>query len=81
VKQKDIALIIVIVFVSATLSFFLSNALIGTPQNKKQKAAVVEPITSDFHEPNKKFFNETAVNPTQTITIGDSSNQQPFRDN
>jgi len=81
VKQKDIALIIVIVFVSAVLSFFLSNALIGTPQNKKQKAAVVEVITSDFQEPDKKFFNEKSVNPTQTITIGDSSNQQPFRGN
>ena len=79
-KQKDLALIAVIVIISATASFFLSSKLFGSPKNRNVQVEVVEPISADFSEPNKKFFNDTSLNPTQQIQIGDGGNQTPFNE-
>lgn len=78
-KQKDIAVIIIIVFVTGILSFFISSALFTSPKNLKTEVEVAEPISAEFGQPDKKYFNKDSVNPTQTITIGDGENQQPFQ--
>ncbi len=77
-KQKDIALIIIIVFISGVLSFFISNNFISSPE-KNEKAAKVEPITADFNEPSKEYFNGNSINPTQLIRIGDDRNDTPIK--
>lgn len=77
-KQKDIALIIVVCFFSAIMSFVLSNMVISSPKNRQQKAEVVDQITDEFQQPSNKYFNATSVNPTQTIRIGDGQNPTPF---
>lgn len=78
-KQKDIVIIIAVVFVSGLLSFFVSKALFTSPENLMTQVEVVQPITADFPEPDPRYFNEGSINPTQTITIGDGQNQQPFQ--
>lgn len=78
-KQKDIAVIIIVVFFSGIFSYFISNALFATPEDLKTKVEVVEPITADFDEPDSRYFNSESVNPTLNITIGDGQNQQPFQ--
>jgi len=78
-KVKDIAVIAVVVFISGLLSYFISSALFGSPNNLKTQVEVVEPITANFPEPDSRYFNSNSVNPTQTITIGDGQNQQPFQ--
>lgn len=76
-KQKDIALIIVISFMSAVLSIIVSNFVFGS--NKKTLTSdIVTAITPEFTEPDKKYFNDQSNNPTQIIRIGDNANQQPF---
>lgn len=76
-KQKDVALILVISFISVVLSLVVSNMVFGS--NKKTLTAdVVTAITPEFNEPDKKYFNEQSVDPTQIIRIGDNANQQPF---
>lgn len=77
-KQKDIALIVVVAIVSAAVALVLSNFLFGSPERSQQKAEVVDPITADFPSPDQRFFNSNSVDPTQTITIGNQSNQTPF---
>lgn len=77
-KQKDIALIIVIVFISAVISLFVSKAIFASPQNRQQQVEVVKPITTDFPEPDKRFFNTNAFDPTRLITIGQNANPDPF---
>ncbi len=77
-KQKDIALIIVIVFISAVISFFVSKAIFGSPQNRQQTAEVVQPITSDFPKPDTRYFNDQAFDPTKVITIDQNANPNPF---
>ena len=77
-KQKDIALIIVVVAVSGILSFFASRIFFASPKNQQQTAEVVDPITSDFPEPDAQYFNKNSVDPTQLIQIGDNTNPNPF---
>lgn len=77
-KQKDIALIIVIVFVSAVLSLFISKAIFTSPKNRQQQVEVVQAITADFPQPNHDYFNEKSFNPASQITIGQNDNNNPF---
>ena len=77
-KKNDIILIIVVAFFSGVFSIVLSN-LLFTPKDKKELTAQkVDPITSAFQKPDAKYFNNQAINPTQLIQIGDSSNPKPF---
>lgn len=77
-KQKDIALILVVVFVSAVVSIVVSKVLFASPKNRQQPVEVVQPITADFPTPDSKYFNAQAVDPTKIIQIGGSSNPNPF---
>lgn len=77
-KQQDIALIIAVVFVSAVLALGVSRLVFGSPQNRQQTAEKVNVITAEFTEPSRKYFNSNAVNPTQQIEIGGSTNPNPF---
>ena len=78
-KQKDFALIIAVVFISAIVSYFLSNMLFASPKNRQQQAEVVQPITADFQTPSKKYFNENAFDPIKQINIGQNDNADPFK--
>jgi hypothetical protein len=77
-KQKDVALIIIIVFISAVISLFLSKAIFAPPKNRQQEVEVVQPITTDFPKPDSHYFNDQAYDPTQSITIGQNANPNPF---
>lgn len=77
-KQNDIALILVISFISVIVSIFASNLIFNTSKDKKLEAEVVNAITTEFNQPDKKYFNDESVNPTQIIRIGENANQQPF---
>jgi hypothetical protein len=78
-KQKDIALIAVIVIISGMLSFFLGRLVFSSQGGRDQKAQVVEPIVVEFNAtPSKKYFNANAINPTEIIQIGENSNNVPF---
>lgn len=77
-KQKDIALILVLVFISGVVSFVISGWIFARPADREQKAEVVDVVRSEFIPPNTKYFNNRAVNPTQLIKIGDSNNPNPF---
>jgi len=77
-KQKDIALIVIIVGISGVVSFLASRWIFAKPADRQQKAEVVDTITSDFPLPDSKYFNSNSIDPTQQIKIGDSNNPNPF---
>lgn len=77
-KQKDIALILVVVFASGVIALLLSNVLISSPKNRKEQVEIVDPITSEFETPDKRYFNDQSVDPTKLIQIGDTTNIKPF---
>jgi hypothetical protein len=77
-KQKDIALILVISFIGLLMGVVVSNAVFGGAKNKKLTADKVIAITPDFQQPDKKYFNSSSIDPTQIIHIGENTNQKPF---
>lgn len=77
-KQKDLALVLVVVFVSIVVALVLSRMVFTSSKNRQQKAEVVDVISPEFSLPPTKYFNTKAVNPTQQIQIGDSNNPNPF---
>jgi len=80
-KQKDIALIAVVVIFAGVVSLVVSNFFFAPDPSKKLTAEVVESISSDFQKPddnNDSVFNKDAINPTKLIEIGNSNNKQPF---
>jgi hypothetical protein len=79
-KQKDIALIIIIAAISGLASFFVSRMVFATPQNREQQVEVVDVITDQFNVPtDKKYFNDKSINPAQLIEVGDNDNPNPFK--
>jgi hypothetical protein len=78
VKQKDLAIIIIIVFISCILSYIVSNKFISTPANRQQQVQVVPQISSQFTQPSSTYFNSSSIDPTKLIQIGNNSNQAPF---
>lgn len=77
-KRKDISLIAIIAGLSAFISLVVSNLLFTTPSNRQQQVEVVQPITSAFPQPDSRYFNKDAFDPTQQITIGQEANTDPF---
>lgn len=76
-KQKDIAVIILVGGISAVASLFLSNLIIGTPKTKAVEVEVVEKISTEFAELDKRYFNGDSINPTQLIEIK-GNDTKPF---
>ena len=77
-KQQDIALILVIGFISAVLSLVASSLIFSPSSAKNLKSESVTEITATFAEPDKRYFNSESVDPTQIISIGNNANQTPF---
>ncbi|QQS68981.1 hypothetical protein IPP75_03605 [Candidatus Saccharibacteria bacterium] len=77
-KQKDIAVIIVVAIFSAVVSLLLSTKLLISPTNRQQKAEEVDKISTTFNLPDERFFNEASINPTQQGQLGDKTNPNPF---
>lgn len=80
-RRKDIGIIAAVVFFSAVLSVLLSRMVFAKAENRQQQVEVVQAISADFPEADQRYFNATAVDPTQPIQIGNSNNPDPFRGN
>ncbi|HEV2402742.1 MAG TPA: hypothetical protein VGS08_00935 [Candidatus Saccharimonadales bacterium] len=77
-KQKDISLIVVVVFISAVISLFLSRYLFASSGGRQQQVDVVQTISPTFPSPDSTYFNSTALDPTQFIQVGNAKNSNPF---
>lgn len=77
-KQKDLALIVLVAGIAAIASFFVSRSIFASANARSQQAEVVDAITTDFQTPSNKYFNSSSVDPTQLIQIGNQNNTDPF---
>lgn len=77
-KQKDIALILVMVAIGAIVALVISRLVFSSPKNKEQTAEIVDVITADFPAAPRQYFNTSSVNPTKQIEIGTGTNPNPF---
>jgi hypothetical protein len=77
-RQKDLPAILIVVFVSAVLSFFASRFLFASASSRQQQVDIVQPISATFPAPDTTYFNSNAVDPTQLIQVGTNNNTNPF---
>lgn len=82
-NKKDLPTLLGIAGLAAFLSFFIASALFNPPV-KKTKVPVVQAINSTFpdvkNDPTfQSFLYPGALDPTQTIKIGDTKNSVPFQ--
>jgi hypothetical protein len=77
-KQKDIALIMVIVFVSVILSLFISKAIFAKPSSRQQEVEVVQPLTASFPTKANNQYFQGGFDPAQLIQIAPNNNPNPF---
>jgi hypothetical protein len=77
-KQKDLPIIIIVVFISAVLSFFVSKALFASGSSHQQQVDIAQSISATFPAPDATYFNSSAVDPTQLIQVGTNNNTNPF---
>lgn len=78
-KQKDIALLIVIAAISGIVSYVVSTKIFVTPANRQQKVETVDAISPTFQVPNDRYFNSQSVDPTRLVELGANNNQNPFK--
>ena len=69
-KQKDIVLIIIMVFIGAVLSLVVSRTIFSSDKSRKQTAEVVDVITPEFPESPSKYFNTRSINAAVNIDQG-----------
>lgn len=70
-KKTDIAMIILIASISVLVAFFVANSLPFLKlSDKGETVKTAEKISSDVTEPDKKLFNNSAINPTVETVIG-----------
>lgn len=79
-KQKDFLLIAVVVIISGVIAMVISGKIISAPKNRQQEVEVITPISADFNDPDKRYFNAESIDPTQLIQIGSGSNTKPFNE-
>lgn len=77
-KQKDVSLILITVFIGVVLALVLSRWIFATPKDRQQAVEVVDVISSEFSLPPSKYFNSQSVNPTQEIRPVPGANPNPF---
>lgn len=77
IQKKDLLLIVVVALFAAIFSVVISKVVFSTSQHNL-KAETVQPISTELKTPDPAVFNDQAIDPTQLIHIGDSSNKQPF---
>ncbi len=77
-KKNDLFVILAVAIFAGIFSMVASN-LIFTPKSVKiLKAYKIDEISSEFKQPDKRYFNSESVNPTKNIQIGDGNNDKPF---
>ena len=77
-KQNEIALIIFIVVISLFFSYFIGNTIFKPAEGRSAEVEIVNLIDTEFPIPDKQVFNAKAINPTETIKIGNSNTDNPF---
>ncbi len=75
-KQKDIALIAVMVFIGAVAALIVSNLFFSSAGSRKQHAEVVDVINPSFTSPPTQYFNGNSVDIAQPVTLGANTSPQ-----
>lgn len=83
-KREDYALIIGVGVLAGIMSLIISGLLFNAPAKRSTQVPTVQPINAAFpdikNDPAyQAFLNNTALDPTQPIHIGNGQNNTPFQ--
>jgi len=79
-KRTDLAMIVFIAAASAGIAYFVASSLLGNMTEQAVKVKTVDPITSTVETPDKKIFNENAINPSVEVNINNTDPTTPSTD-
>ena len=75
-KKSDIALLIIIVSISALLAYFGANLLLGDPAEHSEEVYTAEPISAEVTPPDPNVFYDGAINPSVRVDVnGEAADQ------
>lgn len=77
-KSNEIALIILIVSITAVATYFISQSVFESASLKPVDIEKVVSISEDIEKPNSAIFNPNALNPTVPSSIGGNATESPF---
>ncbi|MEX1995193.1 MAG: hypothetical protein WD887_00235 [Candidatus Saccharimonadales bacterium] len=82
-KKKDTLSLIVTGVITGVISLLIASAIFQTPASRRTQVQTASPISPTLpdvkNEPvYKSFLNDKALDPTQPIQIGGTSNNSPF---
>lgn len=71
-KRSDIYSLILIAGIGTFAAFLACNAILGDPNEAKiEYKTVSKVLTNELAVPNEEVFNDTAINPTIEVYVGD----------
>lgn len=82
-KRKDIISLVAVGVIAAFFSWIITGAVFKSPSNRNTLVPTAQVISPTFPDVKNNpayssFLNNNAIDPTQTIQIGNSSNSAPF---
>ena len=82
-RQKDIAVLVLVGVTAAVISFLVAGAIFS-PKKYSSKVPVIQKIDPVFPDVKNDsaynvFLNAQALDPTQPVQIGNSVNNVPFQ--
>jgi hypothetical protein len=72
-NKNKIAILILIVATTAILGYFIGKVVLGGNKLKPVDVESARAIMVDVKTPDPSVFNDKAINPTATITIGQNN--------
>ena len=68
-KKNDIALLIIIISISALGAYLITNALMGDPKEQSAKVQTMQPVLTEVVQPDPNVFYDGAINPSVRVNI------------
>ncbi|MDB5161912.1 MAG: hypothetical protein JWM52_420 [Candidatus Saccharibacteria bacterium] len=72
-KKTDMALIVLIIGISAGVAYVIGNSIFGGMIEEGQKVQTVDPITSTVEDPSDAIFNDNAINPSVEVQVTETA--------
>jgi hypothetical protein len=72
-NKNKIAILILIISVTALVGYFIGKSLLGGNRLKPVDVESARAISTEIQKPDRAIFNGEAINPTTTITIGQNN--------
>ena len=70
-KKSDIITVILIASIGTVIAAFMTNAILGNPDERSVSFNSISVIAPDLDEPDPEMFNSEAINPTVEVYVGD----------